>query len=327
MEDKYYVYFHRRLDNNQVFYVGKGCGSRAWQTKGRRTEYWHNIVNKHGYKVEIFANNLTEEDSFKIEIEQIAYHRSIGIELCNMTDGGEGISNIKDCTRDKMRNAKLGKISSKSKPVVNQLGDVFQNAKLAGKWCGINGKNINSCCHNKKNYSGIHPKTGEKLVWVFVGQEYLIQEKLIILQTLQTNIPKKIINQFGDIFNSIKEAATWCNGQHNNISRCCHGKYKTAHQHPETGEDLIWLFLEDKDNLPKRIEEAKNRYNCIKKKVINQFGEVFNSAHDAAKFCNSHNANINACCNGKRKSTGVHPTTGEKLMWKFLDEVDNPPHN
>ena len=31
-ESKFYVYRHIRLDTNEVFYVGKGFGKRAWET-------------------------------------------------------------------------------------------------------------------------------------------------------------------------------------------------------------------------------------------------------------------------------------------------------
>jgi len=81
----YYVYLHRRLDDNSVFYVGKGKKKRAWVTKSRN-KHWKHIVEKYGYTVEIFKDNLTEQEAFKLEEEQIKFY---GLDnLSNMTLGG-----------------------------------------------------------------------------------------------------------------------------------------------------------------------------------------------------------------------------------------------
>lgn len=82
---KFYIYVHFRLDNNYVFYVGKGSRSRAW-SKHNRNEYWHNIVSKYGYRVEIIECGLSEEQAFSKEIDLI---KSIN-PVANLTLGGEG---------------------------------------------------------------------------------------------------------------------------------------------------------------------------------------------------------------------------------------------
>jgi CTP:phosphocholine cytidylyltransferase-like protein len=85
----FYVYLHRRLTDNKVFYVGKGHAKRAW-IRSNRNRYWNNVVEKHGYSVEIVFENLTEDDAFKIEKDTILEMRYFGFPLVNMTDGGEG---------------------------------------------------------------------------------------------------------------------------------------------------------------------------------------------------------------------------------------------
>jgi hypothetical protein len=81
----YYVYLHRRLDDNSVFYVGKGKKRRAWVKKSRN-KHWKHIVEKHGYSVEIYKGNLTESEAFQLEEEQIKFY---GLDnLSNMTLGG-----------------------------------------------------------------------------------------------------------------------------------------------------------------------------------------------------------------------------------------------
>lgn len=86
----YYTYGHYKADSKQLFYIGKGNGRRAHE-KDSRSDYWRNIVNKHGYTVEIFAEWKSEEDAFIHEKFLIDCFRDL-TNLCNLTDGGEGCS-------------------------------------------------------------------------------------------------------------------------------------------------------------------------------------------------------------------------------------------
>lgn len=55
----HYVYVHFRNDTNQIFYVGKGSGKRAYNSQ-KRNGYWKNVVKKaNGYSVQIIAKNLS----------------------------------------------------------------------------------------------------------------------------------------------------------------------------------------------------------------------------------------------------------------------------
>ena len=85
--NKYKVYLHRREDDGKVFYVGKG---KRWRenSKRSRNKHWHHTVNKHGFTVEVVAENITNEEACKLEKELIA---KFGIDnLVNYTLGGEG---------------------------------------------------------------------------------------------------------------------------------------------------------------------------------------------------------------------------------------------
>jgi hypothetical protein len=90
-----YVYRHRRLDNNQIFYIGIGRAKnygRAY-VKTKRSNFWNNIINKTKYQIEIIADNLSWCDACELETFLIQeYGRKdlkTGI-LVNMTDGGDG---------------------------------------------------------------------------------------------------------------------------------------------------------------------------------------------------------------------------------------------
>ena len=92
--NNFYVYQHVRLDENSIFYVGKGQKSRHIE-KSNRNNYWHNVVNKAGFVSEILFDNLDEELSLLVEIELIDKYRKLGYKLVNLTDGGEGVSGYK----------------------------------------------------------------------------------------------------------------------------------------------------------------------------------------------------------------------------------------
>lgn len=86
------VYRHRRMDNYDIFYVGIGNIARA-KSKGGRSAWWHKVVNKAGYCVEIVASELTWDDACELEQLLISEYgrrdRNKG-SLVNMTDGGDG---------------------------------------------------------------------------------------------------------------------------------------------------------------------------------------------------------------------------------------------
>jgi len=96
----FYIYQHRKADTNEIFYVGKGKGTRLNHTKGRN-DYWHRVVKKHGFVAEYIAQNLDEELAFLAEMECIDAYRRRGIQLVNATDGGEGASGYKHTEQHK----------------------------------------------------------------------------------------------------------------------------------------------------------------------------------------------------------------------------------
>lgn len=96
MEKKYYVYEHREKDTGRVFYVGKGFGNRKTR-KCDRNVYWKRVEAKHGFSAHILYDGLSEAEAHDLERKIIdAYGRE---NLCNLTDGGEGVSNPSDSAR------------------------------------------------------------------------------------------------------------------------------------------------------------------------------------------------------------------------------------
>jgi hypothetical protein len=116
---RFYVYVHLKPDGT-VFYVGKGCKRRAW-SHHLRNKHWKSIVAKHGLKVTIVRNNLTEKQAFDLEKRFINYFKTQFDTLCNVTDGGGGVSGShvnqgipkKESHKNALRIANLGKVQSK----------------------------------------------------------------------------------------------------------------------------------------------------------------------------------------------------------------------
>ncbi len=114
----YYIYFHINPLKNQIFYVGKGKNNRAYN-KISRNKYWHNVVKKYGFIVDIVEENLNEEEAFKREIFYINKigRKDLGLgSLINLTDGGEGGTRkgckLSDETKNKISESHKGKKSS-----------------------------------------------------------------------------------------------------------------------------------------------------------------------------------------------------------------------
>lgn len=85
--NNFYIYGHYTADTNELFYIGKGSGRRAWATSGRNP-YWTRKANKHGFVVKLLQENLNEETAFTREKELIA---EVGLEkLTNIIEGGDG---------------------------------------------------------------------------------------------------------------------------------------------------------------------------------------------------------------------------------------------
>ena len=109
------VYKHFRKDNKELFYVGIGINKKRAYSNRSRNSLWHNIVNKNGYFVEIYKDNIHIEEAKKIEIKLIQQFGRLdnktGI-LCNMTDGGDGSVNMSNETKLNISNSLKGKIQS-----------------------------------------------------------------------------------------------------------------------------------------------------------------------------------------------------------------------
>lgn len=193
MENIYYVYIHTRLDTGDVFYVGKGKGRRAW-AKWNRNIWWVRIANKYGWTYEITQDNLSEGDAFLLEMWLIAKFRHEGVELCNIGDGGEGMTSPNFRLR---------------KAVCCSNGMKFDMIEHAAKWSGISRENIGSAARGEYGQAGGY-------AWWFDGdkpKEYVPSK--VRMARSQSKI---VIRSDGEVFSSLRSAASSVGGSIGNIS-------------------------------------------------------------------------------------------------------------
>ncbi len=102
IDNKFYTYI---LSNSEMpdipFYVGKGCGRRMYIHLIKAKKHKHYNIHLQNTILKLLRENksivykkIIEDVSDSVatnkEIELIVYYKSIGIILCNMTDGGDG---------------------------------------------------------------------------------------------------------------------------------------------------------------------------------------------------------------------------------------------
>lgn len=93
MNNKFYVYEWFNIETNEVFYVGKGCGKRAYETH-RRNKKFLNYIENNRVNVRIIKDNLSEEDAFKLEKITIEKYKEQQMCSANITSGGYGGCNF-----------------------------------------------------------------------------------------------------------------------------------------------------------------------------------------------------------------------------------------
>ena len=96
-EDRFYVYAHFRADDGGLFYIGKGSGRRAW-SKCSRNRHWKAVVAKHGRRVRILYEGLSEIEALRIEALLIKAKKG---SLATYTSGGAGTSGYRHTEKAK----------------------------------------------------------------------------------------------------------------------------------------------------------------------------------------------------------------------------------
>lgn len=157
------VYLHKRVTDKKVFYVGIGSKDRAFVLQGR-SDWWHRVVMKYGYEVDIIAENLTSEEAGKMEVSLISKYgrRDLGEGyLVNLTDGADGTKRPSRESIEK-RVEKTSKAISAYYPN-GKLHKHFKSAVEAGNELGVLKHNITSAIRGDLVFAG-------DFIWCYKGE-------------------------------------------------------------------------------------------------------------------------------------------------------------
>lgn len=311
---------------HQPFYIGKGKGYRCYVGLKNDNQVYkvkynkiQSIISSGNIPIVIkLYENLTEEESLKIEVELISKIGKIinkNGPLVNITDGGDGGNGFKHTNEWK---------KVLSKPIIQlSLDDIlikeFNSIKEASVETNIHKQNIGACANGKYKTAG-----GYK--WVYKNNESKLQShlsstvkmpkhtdetkkklkkkrnqdtidklrKVKARPIIQYNINGKFIKEFS----SSKEAERELNIGNSGISMCCNQKINSF-------GGFIWKHKVGEIELNIDITNIKLRKRIILQYSIdNELISEWASIREAELSLNLPKGYIQRCCNNKLKTCG-----------------------
>lgn len=163
-------------------------------------------------------------------------------------------------------------------------------------------------------YNGYNETLGG---YAFSGESNPNSKRVICLNTKQ-------------VFNTCLEAKEWCG---TSVSGYLNSGKSSKHcgRHPETGERLAWMFLDEyekstDDEINNKLNRALNgrhgkASNSARKVVCLNSKIVFDTINDAKEYYNLKSSPcLCSCCIGNRLYYGEDEKTHEKLYWIYYEE-------
>ncbi len=80
-------------------------------------------------------------------------------------------------------------------------------------------------------------------------------------------------------------------------------------------ENLEWCTVAYNNSYGSRVDMHSKKVICM------NTGEIFSGTREAQEKTGVDHGGISRCCRKIYKTSGKHPITGEKLVWRYLDEV------
>ena len=122
------------------------------------------------------------------------------------------------------------------------------------------------------------------------------------------------------IYDSLLDASNAIDVAPGGISLCCSYKVVSRGKSKDTGDPLIWRYLDDylENGYIEFIPEVSKR---LRKVICLTTNKVFVSMAKAAKEYGIKNScNIGFACRGERRYCGLHTVSGKRLSWMYHDE-------
>ena len=231
------VYQHKRLDTNDIFYIGieldsdkkKAIGKRS-KVISNRNKHWKNIVNKVGYEIDILFLNLTNQEAIEIEKYLIKYYGRRDLNtgnLVNLTDGGEGTTNLVVSKETRLKNAAAARITKNKKGKRNSPEQILALAKF---------NTGNKYCLGRKHSEESKRKISEAQKGRTLSEEWKnnisksLKGREISEKNKQITIERKsikvICTETNVIFNSMKELSEFLGFSRSYLSNMLNNKIK-----------------------------------------------------------------------------------------------------
>ena len=289
---RFYVYVHIRLDNNTVFYVGKGTGKRAYDPY--RNLHHDNICDACGYEVVKIKENLTESQAYRLENKMIKYYvhtLGYGIDIEGYDDYDHKLPHL--------TNKDWGGIGGKSGVQHTEEHNKKISEAMKGNvpW----NKGVQLSEEHKQNLSESHKRenlseeTIQKMSESHQGMHHSEETKQRIREG---NKGKKRSEE------SKRKNSESHQGKHHSYETKL--KMSESHKGKTTGEKSgMWG------------KPAPNRRNVI----CITTGKIFDCITEAGDWYNVSISSISLCCKGKYKHAGE--LNGIKLQWKYAEDDDN----
>lgn len=221
-DKKFYVYVHRYASGpkeGQVFYVGKGSGVRS-SSSYNRSVYWNRIVEKYEFTSQILVRVSSEKCAFSLEK---AFIRMYGREnLCNLTDGGDGVPSMVPHWRIK---------------VFSSLGETFDSMSCAAIFLRTVGYSkaqssaISVVCDNKNRFA--YGRAWSR--FGFPEHPLTTSQSDVAADNFRNKLSMEVVSDEYGYFKSIMDAVRFLksNGypkaRSGNISSVCKGKRNFAY--------------------------------------------------------------------------------------------------
>jgi len=223
----FYVYAHRKASTNEIFYIGKGRGNRAWRINGRG-KCWANIVKKHGLKIDILVDGLQEWAAFEFEREFISLYgrKDMGYgKLINLTCGGEGVTGLVASEQTKKRMSEAQKGTKKT-----QQHRLAMSVSRRGKPLSEKNKKGLSKAKKGKNLTELH-KNALKNAWENVelkkNRVSLIRKSCAVsVLCIEKNLTFSCI---ADAYSWLRANGHFITARSSSITSACRGNLKTAY--------------------------------------------------------------------------------------------------
>lgn len=322
----YTVYMHISPSNKRYIGITSTSVDMRWNNgHGYKDQVFHRAIKKYGWdniQHIIIAKGLDEEEAKWLEVELIREFDTTNPKHgYNVSHGGEGGNGLKHTEEWKQEHSR--KMSGENNPMYGRTHTEEVREKLKKMNTGENNpwygkqrseetkRKISESNKGKKLSEEVKQKISEKMS----GKDNINAKAVVLLNTLET-------------FDTIKEASNKYNISENSIINCCRG-YRFIDKRKkeiklagrlEDGTPLVFKYLEDfekmnKEDINKLIKDADTRVICLNTMEIFDYAQQGNEKYGCGA--------VSECCKGRRKSSGKHPITGEKLVWMYYQDYLN----